>query len=129
MKKTAITLAILCIAFIGNINATHITSKENVTETEFIAPPEINKFCMAIVKGDVATVKSLIEAGEKINKKSNGKTPIMYAARYNRIEIINLLLDNGAKLNRVCDNGMDALQYAEAAGAKEAVRILKQASN
>ncbi len=52
---------------------------------------ELNSFCKAIVQGDYEAVKKMIELGEDINQKSLGKTPAIYAARYNKVEILKLL--------------------------------------
>ena len=70
-------------------------------------------------------VEKLIALGEDINQKSNGKTPLQYAARYNRVEIAKLLLENGAKLNAKCDKGYTALKYAELSKATDVAQLLK----
>ncbi|HCO86118.1 MAG TPA: hypothetical protein DIT95_21670, partial [Arenibacter sp.] len=51
-----------------------------------VKPGEISSFCKAIVEGDLETVKRLIELGEDVNQKSLGKTPAIFAARYNKVE-------------------------------------------
>lgn len=86
----------------------------------------VNPFCIAIAKGDYVTVQKLIELGEDVNTKSNGMTPLMYAARFNRINIIKLLLANGANAKLKCDKGYTALKYAELSNAKDAKALLLQ---
>jgi ankyrin repeat protein len=87
---------------------------------------ELNSFCKAIVQGDYDTVKKMIELGEDINQKSLGKTPAIYAARYNKVEILKLLIANGADLNRKCDKGLTIQEHAEHSNAKEALAVIRE---
>jgi len=72
-------------------------------------------------------VKRFIEYGADVNEKSNGMSPLMIAAPYNKIEIIKILLSNGANFNTKDEKGFTALKHAELSHANEAVQILKQA--
>ena len=108
MKK--IVLPILAGLFaISTVTAT--TPSENyppkkddvtITKANFYSY-KVNSFCKLIQMGDYAAVKALIEAGEDVNKKSNGLTPLMFAARHNKADIANLLIKSGAKLNLKSD--------------------------
>ena len=49
----------------------------------------------------------------------------MLAARYNKVEIIKVLLDKGAKLDAKDERGFTALKYAELSNANEAIALLK----
>ncbi|WP_162014354.1 ankyrin repeat domain-containing protein [Kordia algicida OT-1] len=106
----------------GN-NESATTNK--VTVTKIV---KVNAFCVAISKGDFDTVKKMIQFGENVNKTSNGKTPLMYAARYNRAKIANLLLENGAKLDYKDKNGRTAIDYAKISKATDVKVILENAS-
>ena len=94
---------------------------------ELIAP-QTSPFCMAIVKGDTETVKKLIELGSDVNKKSNGMTPLMFAARYNRVEIIKLLVEKGANVKAKNSKGYNAMKFAKQSNAKEAIALLEELS-
>lgn len=61
-----------------------------------------------------------------VNEKSNGMSPLMFAARYNKVEIIKILLANGANPNSKDEKGFTALKYAQLSNANDAVLILKQ---
>lgn len=82
-------------------------------------------FCVAISKGDLQTVKKMIEYGADINEKTNGMTPLMFAARYNQVEVVKILLEKGADVTTKDDKGRTALQYAEISNAREVVSLLK----
>ena len=89
-----------------------------------VKPGELNSFCKAIIRGGVVTVKKLIELGEDVNQKSLGKTPAIFAARYNKVEILELLIANGADLKIKCDNGYNAKKHAELSNATEALEVI-----
>ena len=125
MKKTILTVTAACLLLIAGVSANDNSTP--VGEVETAISLEVNSFCMAIVKGDIDTVKKLIDLGEDVNKKSLGMTPLHYAARYNRAEIAEVLLANGANLKKRCDKGYTAVKYAELSGAMEALEVLNAA--
>ncbi len=101
-----------------------VTYKVVKTKTVNVSP-----LCLAVVQGDFGTVKRLIELGEDVNKVSkNSMTPLMYAARHNRIEVMKLLLANGAKVRVKCSKGYTAMKYAELSNAADAKELLKMVS-
>jgi ankyrin repeat protein len=83
--------------------------------------------CAAILKGDVDTVKKFIEYGADVNERSNGMTPLMFAARYNKVAIVKLLLEKGADKAVKDEKGNTAIKYAELSNSTEVVTLLKQA--
>ncbi|MEL0457475.1 ankyrin repeat domain-containing protein [Flavobacteriaceae bacterium SZ-1-7] len=123
MKKTIIISAIALCFSITFVNATtqHSTKNYNV-EAYF----KVNTFCVSIAKGDLETVQKLIARGADVNAKSNGMTPAMYAAKFNRTDILKLLITHGADLKAKSDKKMTALKYAELHGAKDAAAIIKE---
>ncbi len=119
MKKV---IFILALSF-----ATTLLAKANeisgvATESTRFTPTPL---CNAISKGETELVKKFIEYGADINETSNGLTPLMMAARYNNVEILKILVEKGCNQKTKSDNGFTALQWAEAAGAKEAVEFLR----
>ncbi len=85
---------------------------------------EVSTFCKLVAKGDIEAVKSMIAAGTDINQKSVGMTPLMYAARHNRVEIVNLLISKGANLKVKSNRGYTALDYAEMSKAVDAYKVI-----
>ncbi len=126
MKKTMLT--VMAVVFISSISI----AKENHSmipsyDYEFVTY-KASPLCMAVVKGDVEAVKKMIEFGNDVNEVSDGMTPLMYAARYNRLEIIKILVEKGAKIKTKNHKGFNAIKFAEISNAKEAVILLKKLS-
>ncbi|OZV69182.1 ankyrin repeat domain-containing protein [Winogradskyella aurantia] len=125
MKKTAVILALALGFSIGNLNATNHNfnlSKDAI----MVAPVEVSPICKAAATGDLDEVKRLINNGVDVNKKSNGMMPIHYAAKFNRVEIIKVLITAGSDIHKPSDNGYSALTYAERFNAKDAAQFLKR---
>ena len=125
MKKTILITSIALVFAVGNVNA--VTANENfeTLKVEKVVS-KVNAFCLSIAKGDIETVKKLIALGEDVNQKSNGMTPLMYAARYNKCDILKLLIANGAELKTKTTKGFTALKYAKLSSADKAVAILEE---
>jgi hypothetical protein len=128
MKKLFLSLALVSGMA---VSAAPLTSNESVetSNNEVIYTIEVNTFCKLIAKGDIDAVKSMIQAGTDINQKSVGMTPLMYAARYNRVEIVNLLIAQGADLKTKSNRGFTALEYAEMSKANDTYKIISDTLN
>ncbi|MEC3905493.1 ankyrin repeat domain-containing protein [Tamlana sp. 2201CG12-4] len=124
MKKTIIVSAMALCFSIVSMNAT--TLNPSVKNYNVEAYFKVNSFCVSIAKGDIETVQKLIERGADVNVKSNGMTPAMYAAKFNRVEILKLLISKGAKLKVRSDKNKTAADYAELHGAHEALAVIKE---
>lgn len=123
MKKTIIISAIALGFAFNTSNAT--TFIEDVPFLTVIkSKVEVSPFCMAIVKGDIETVKKLIQLGADVNAKSNGMTPAMYAAKYNKTDILEVLVNQGADLKKKSEKGWTAKQYAKQSKAVDALAYL-----
>ncbi|WP_343487725.1 ankyrin repeat domain-containing protein [Allomuricauda sp. d1] len=125
MRKTILTLAALCL--LVSTQANELDNPTKVTKDIHLAPDfKLNSFCNAIIKGDVETVKKMIELGEDVNRKSLGMAPIHFAARYNKAEILELLIENGADVKKKCDKGYTAMKHAELSNATDAIAVLEE---
>lgn len=67
-------------------------------------------------KNNFEIAKLLIECGADVNLRDSydincggGQTPIMWAIQYNRNDLLQLLISNGARLNEVCLSGYTVL--------------------
>ncbi len=124
MKNLIIYLGVALLAFTSVSLASNTNTIGNQKKLNIISESP-SALVMAISKGEFETVKQFIESGTKINKKINGMTPLMYAARYNKAEILKYLLQKGANRDMVDSQGFTALKYAELSNAFEAIAILK----
>lgn len=127
MKKTIIISAIALGFAFNTSNATTIIEVAPFATT-LKTKISVSPFCLSIVKGDIETVKKLIEFGADVNAKSNGMTPAMYAAKYNRADILELLVKHGAELKKKSEKGLTALDYAKQSNAKDTLAYLKDLS-
>ena len=121
--KNLFLAAALVIGLAVNANpiATDSTS-DNLAIATIVT--ETDAFCTLIKQGNFEAVKGMIEAGADVNKKSVGMTPLMYAARQNRVEIVKLLIANGADLKAKSNKGYTALKYAEMSKAHDTAQII-----
>ncbi len=128
MRKTILTTSVAMLLLFSGLIAHATENQPEVNrESKVIAAFEISSLCKAIMKGDIDTVKKLIALGEDVNQKSLGKTPAHFAARYNKPEILKLLIENGANLKTRCDKGYTVKKHAELSNANEALAVLKLA--
>ncbi len=127
MKKTVFAILMaMCITSVSFAKEVNLTTTGH--SYDHVMTTKTTPFCMAIVKGDFDTVKKLIELGSDINQKSHGMTPLMFAARYNRTEIIKLLIKKGANIKAKDDKGNTAIKIAKLSNAKEAIALLEELS-
>ncbi|MCM4168634.1 hypothetical protein KCTC52924_02213 [Arenibacter antarcticus] len=125
MRKTILIVAIGFLSMASGFSAEKLIDNNMAEKALFMKDARVlNSFCKAIVKGDIETVKRLIELGEDVNEKSLGKTPVIFAARYNKADILSLLLDNGADLTIRCDSGFTPKRHAELSHANEALAVI-----
>jgi ankyrin repeat protein len=125
MKKTIVYLGVALVAFTNVSLASNFNSLSNDKITVSVYE-DVSPLCIAISKGDVESVKKIIEYGADVNEKSNGMTPLMFAARYNKVEILKFLVSKGAKITAKDEKGFTALKYAELSNAFDAIQYLKQ---
>ena len=72
--------------------------------------------------------ETLLQAGCDVNAAdSNGRTPLMYAARYRRGATVRLLLERGANIKARDKDGMTALNLAKQFANQEIIRQLQRA--
>ena len=128
MKKTIIISAI-ALGFVFNTSHAANTLEHFPTTTISTSKISVSPFCLAIVKGDLETVKKLIELGADVNEKSKGMTPAMYAAKYNKTAILQLLVKHGAEIKKKSEKGLTAMDYAKQSNATDALAYLKSHSS
>lgn len=92
--------------------------------------PEFLQLQEAAAAGDLEQVRSLLDAGTDQNADfgaPRGWSPLMSAAYYGHLEVVQLLVERGARLDAVeVDRWGTALDIAQDAGQTEIVAYLKR---
>ena len=82
----------------------------------------------AVLKGDTATVNTLLAKGSDVNAKDRyGQTVLILAAKYGHTDVVKALLAEGADLNARDRFGDTALTCAKRCGHMKITRLLKEA--
>ena len=124
MKKLLILIVVMTVSITSMANNSfEDLLPYRVEKTKIV---NVSPFCIAIAQGDYTMVKGMIALGSDVNEYSNKMTPLMFAARYNQVEIIKLLVANGAELDKKDANGRTAIDYAKNANAENALSTLKE---
>lgn len=125
MKKIILPI-LVCLLAVTTVRANELPVKNETVVTK--PATSVVALCDLIKKGDYNGVKSMLKAGQKVNEKSRGFTPLMYAARHNQDKIAKLLLGYGADVNAVSDKGnYTALKLTREYRSKETYYVLKAA--
>ncbi len=83
----------------------------------------------AVLKGDIDKIKNLINKGANVNDRPDTfpyieRTPLHFAAKTGNLEIIEILLDNGADVNIRSFEGTTPVYNAVKHGHNEAIKLL-----
>ncbi len=127
MRKTILITAAAMMLAVSGVYAEKSSNNDLTATINLEETRGLNSFCKAIMQGDYDTVKRMIELGEDVNEKSLGMSPAIFAARYNKAEILELLIENGADLKVKCDKGFTAKKHAELSGANDALAVIENA--
>jgi ankyrin repeat protein len=88
----------------------------------------ISALDMAIKFKRMDVIQFCIDKGFDLNtsKRKSGITPVMLAACFSNIEMMTLLLDNGAEVNCADRAGMSPKDYAKKLGQKKMIEFLTE---
>ncbi len=86
----------------------------------------ITSLMSAVISGDIDGVKFFAKSGpDLVNQKNiGGATPLLLACREGNLEIVKILIDNGANINVTDNEGWTPLMRAALAGKKDVVDLL-----
>ncbi|KLT69791.1 MULTISPECIES: ankyrin repeat domain-containing protein [Flavobacterium] len=124
MKNSVIYLGLALVTF---ANVSMAANHKTVVKDQIVLSidEDATPLNVAISKGDIDGVKKFIEYGANVNEQSGDMSPLMTAARYNKVEIIKVLLASGARPSDKNERGYTALKYAQLSNATDAVALLK----
>lgn len=80
---------------------------------------------LAIKMKSVNIFQKLIDNKADLEKMCDGKTPLMFAAKYGDVVMAKKLLENGAKKGTKTEKGFTALDYAEKYNQPAIIELLK----
>ena len=91
-------------------------------------PPDEIAMIIASSTGNLPEVKRLIDQGMDLDHHDfTGNTPLIYAARYARVDLVQFLLNHGADVNASTHWGTTALKESVRKGNRVVVRALLDA--
>jgi hypothetical protein len=126
--------AVEAFTYTQNGRATRLTRAE-VLDAQYAAVATTvrpNGLSDAVLKGDLAAAKALIDKGSDIQELdtrpdvagSNGRRPLNWAALRNDTAMIELLLGAGANINATNLSGFTAVHHAVEANSIDALKLL-----
>ena len=106
MRQLLITIAAAVLVGCGEANL----SKDELALFDTVKSPTLDG-----KSSKIELIKKLIESGINVSakEKTTGQTPLHYAAKNYHMEIAELLIENGAGINEMCDQGFTPLDYLE----------------
>lgn len=111
LRFTFLSICVLCWA--------GCSGEVHVIETDY-SGDSVQDFSAALTAGDVEKVSTLLDAEPTLIELRDGEglTPIHYAARKNRAEVISLLIERGLDPNVRDDAGRTALTLIDEEGLR-----------
>lgn len=102
-----------------------LINKENMNTCYQIENSSYTLLGLAIKMNSQQVFQKLIEEKADLEKACDGKTPLMFAAKYGHADFTKKLLANGAKKDTKTDKGYTALDYARKYEKPEIIKLLE----
>ncbi|WPO82344.1 ankyrin repeat domain-containing protein [Chryseobacterium sp. JJR-5R] len=102
-----------------------LVSKENINTCYQNENNSYSLLALSIKMNSKQVFQKLIAEKADLEKICDGKTPLMFAAKYGNLEFAKKLLENGAKKETRTDKGYSALDYARKYEKAELVKLLE----
>jgi len=85
----------------------------------------MSELVWGIKNGDLEQVKDIVEKKAiDVNDQIDGRPPILYAADYGQVDVIEYLISAGANVNSKDKHGITAILAAIWEGHKDCVKLL-----
>jgi ankyrin repeat protein len=97
---------------------------KEIVEFLYAHGADIPRIHLAAYRGDLETVKSLIEGGTEVDANDDDGTPLHYAAMAGHEAVARFLIDSDANIHAGNRNGWTPLHFAAIGGSAEVARML-----
>lgn len=141
MKKLFLAISIITFSLLSAQELTneyrHMVTYDDVAKFSVLVNEENINTCyqnenmsysllaLSIKLNSKQVFQKLIEEKADLEKVCDGKTPLMFAAKYGNLEFAKKLLENGAKKETKTDKGYSASDYAKKYEKAELVKLLE----
>ncbi|MBB4807580.1 ankyrin repeat protein [Chryseobacterium defluvii] len=102
-----------------------LVNKENINQCYRIEDNSYTLLALSIKMNSTQIFQKLIDEKADLEKSCDGKTPLMFAAKYGNADLAKKLLQNGAKKDAKTDKGYTALDYAKKYEKPEVIQLLE----
>lgn len=102
-----------------------LVNKDNISTCHQIENISYSLLALSIKMNSSKIFQKLISEKADLEKVCDGKTPLMFAAKYGNTEFAKKLLENGAKKETKTDKGYNALDYAKKYNKPEIIKLLE----
>ncbi|MCW3168739.1 ankyrin repeat domain-containing protein [Chryseobacterium sp. 09-1422] len=141
MKKLFLTASILAFSFfsaqeltsehkqmlkyddISNFSA--LVNKENINQCFQNENTSYSLLALSIKLNSKKVFQKLTEEKADLEKVCDGKTPLMFAAKYGNFDFAKKLLEKGAKKETKTDRGYSAIDYAKKYEKTDIIKLLE----
>ena len=126
LRKVALVIFSLCLFFFSFPNQIRAQISSFIIEDSYNEDIGVTSLMNAAVNDDVRAASFFAKAGIKVINKNNigGATALHIAARKGNLEICQLLLDRGAYINAIDNEGWNPLMRAATSGNDALVKML-----
>lgn len=99
---------------------------EHGADVNFVSHRGETPILMASMVGSTETVGLLLEHGAEIEQEETPTTPLIMAVQGEHLDVVRMLLDNGADPNASNRQGQSPLQFASQAGNPQLIELLQE---
>lgn len=102
-----------------------LISKQDLEKCFTVKENSYTMLALAIKMNSTKVFDKLLEQRPDLEKICDGKTALMFAAKYGNTDFAKKLLESGAKKDTKTDKGYSALDYAKKYEKTEIVKLLE----
>jgi ankyrin repeat protein len=141
MKKLFLTTAMITFSFLSSQELTRdykymmtyddvakfsaLVNKENINTCYQNENTSYSLLALSIKLNSKQAFQKLIDEKADLERVCDGKTPLMFAAKYGNLELAKKLLEHGARKETKTEKGYTALDYAKKYEKTDLIKLLE----